>query len=171
MDEANRALIETIVKKETFSKEEKAFILERLNAERLEKQKFQKDSSRQTKDYTDEEKHRILQELNEKRIREQHQTEMKRIRFLDKKIYTFGSKKFYKLKEMEREYYLEVETCKNFSSRPAIVSLCYRTFGEMKKREVLLKIEPHSEKIFISKDPIRVYFKPFALEEIHKEVP
>jgi len=32
---------------------------------------------------------------------------------------------------------------------------------------VLLKIEPHFDKIFISKDAIRVYFKPFALEERH----
>jgi len=36
------------------------------------------------------------------------------------------------------------------------------------RRDVLLKIELHSEKIFISKDPIRVYFKPFSLEDIHK---
>jgi hypothetical protein len=90
---------------------------------------------------------------------------MKRIRFRNKEKYTFGNKTYYKLKDMEREYFLEVDICKNFTSRPSIVPLYYRTFGEMKKRDVLLKIELHSDKIFISKDAIRVYFKPFALQE------
>jgi hypothetical protein len=35
----------------------------------------------------------------------------------------------------------------------------------MKQKEVLLKIEPHSDKIFISKDAVRVYFKAFSLQE------
>ena len=90
---------------------------------------------------------------------------MKRIRFLNKKIYTFANKTYYKFKEMEREYFLEVDICKKISTRPCIVPLHYRTFGEMKKWDVLLKIDIHSEKIFISKDAIRVYFKPYALQE------
>jgi len=157
-----------VMKKETYTQEEKQYILDRLNKERLERQKFHEEEKKKTevkKEYTEEEKQHILQELNEKRIREEHAKEMERIRFLNKKVYTFGNKKYYKLKEMEREYFLNVEDCKNLSSQPSIVSLYYRTFGEMKKREVLLKIEPRSEKIFISKDAVRVYFKPFMLEE------
>jgi len=158
---------ENSVTKEIYSEEEKQFILDRLNQERLERQKFQQVSALPKKKYTIEEKDRILKELNEKRIREAYLKEMKRIRFLNKEVYTFANKRFFKLKDMEREYFLEVDTCENFTSRPSIVPLYYRTFGEMKKREVLLKIEPHSDKIFISKDAIRVYFKAFALEETH----
>ncbi|WP_241497463.1 hypothetical protein [Sulfurovum riftiae] len=169
MDDKSNSHIENIAKKETFTQEEKQFILDRLNKERLERQKFQEEYAMSQKKYTEEEKHRILQELNEKRIRDEHNKEMKRIRFLDKETYTFGNKTYYKLKDMEREYYLEVETCENFTSRPSIVPLYYRTFGEMKKKEVLLKIVPYSDKIFISRDAIRVYFKPFALQDKHHQ--
>ena len=165
MDHTDQVHLENIVNKETYTKEEKQFILGRLNKERLERQKFEQKYAKHKKNYTDEEKHHILQELNEKRIRDEHHKKMKRIRFLNKKIYTFANKTYYKFKEMEREYFLEIDICKKFSSRPCIVPLYYRTFGEMKKRDVLLKIEPHSDKIFISKDAIRVYFKPYALQE------
>jgi len=167
MDQQNKSHLENIAKKEIFTEEEKQFILDRLNRERLERQKFQELVKSYKKQYTDEDKDRILKELNDKRIRDEHNKEMKRIRFLNKEIYKFGNKTFFKLKDMEREYFLEVKTCKNFTSRPCIVPLYYRTFGEMKKRDVLLKIELHSDKIFISKDAIRVYFKPFALEDAH----
>ncbi len=166
MDHESKTRIENIAGKETYTEEEKQFILERLNRERLERQKFKQAALKAKKRYSEEEKHRILQELNEKRIRDEHQEEMKRIRFLNKEIYLFGNKKFYKLKEMEREYFLEVEICKNFTSRPCIVPLYYKTFGEMKTRDVLLKIEPHSDKIFISKDAVRVYFKSYALQDM-----
>jgi len=167
MESQNRSHMENIPGKEVYTEEEKRFILERLNRERLERQRFEQASKADKKQYSKEEKNRILKELNEKRIRDEHHREMKRIRFLNKEVYTFGNKTYFKLKDMEREYFLEVETCENFTSRPSIVPLYYRTFGEMKKRDVLLKIEPHSDKIFISKDAIRVYFKPFALEERH----
>ena len=167
MDQQNKSYIENIAKKDTFTEEEKQFIIDRLNRERLERQKFQELAKSQKKQYTQEDKNRILKELNDKRIRDEHRKEMKRIRFLNKEVYIFGNKRFFKLQDMEREYFLEVETCKHFTSRPSIVPLYYRTFGEMKKRDVLLKIETHSDKIFISKDAIRVYFKPFALEDAH----
>jgi hypothetical protein len=165
MDHTNQVHLENIVNKETYTQEEKQFILDKLNEERREREKFQKKFAKHKKNFTEEEKHHILQELNEKRIKEEHHKRMKRIRFRNKEKYTFGNKTYYKLKDMEREYFLEVDICKNFTSRPSIVPLYYRTFGEMKKRDVLLKIELHSDKIFISKDAIRVYFKPFALQE------
>ncbi|AKF24843.1 hypothetical protein YH65_05160 [Sulfurovum lithotrophicum] len=167
MDHQDKSHIENIEKKEIYSEEEKKFILDRLNRERLERQRFEQPSRSQRSTYTEEEKNRILQELNDKRIRDEHRKEMKRIRFLNKKVYIFGNKNYFKLKDMEREYFLEVDTCEKFTNRPSIVPLYYRTFGEMKKRDVLLKIEPNSDKIFISKDAIRVYFKPFALEDAY----
>jgi len=170
MNQQNKSHMENIAKKDTFTEEEKQFILDRLNRERLESQKFQEPVKSHKKQYTQEDKNRILKELNDKRIRDEHRKEMKRIRFLNKETYRFGNKRFFKLKDMEREYFLEVETCENFTSRPSIVPLYYRTFGEMKRRDVLLKIEPHSDKIFISKNAIRVYFKPFALEDAHTAV-
>jgi hypothetical protein len=70
---------------------------------------------------------------------------------------------------MEREYYIEIDACKKLSSRPTILPLYYRTFDELKKKDVLVKTEVYSDKIFISYNAIRVYFKAYTLEEKHKK--
>ena len=157
--------IANISQKETYSDEEKKFILKRLNDERLLQQKLKETSSKATKQYSKEDKNDILNQLNEERLRTQKRKEMKRKRIENKEIYKFGNKEYYKFLNMEREYYIEAENCGKFSSRPSIVTLYYRTFGELSKKDVLLKIESYSEKIFISYDAIRVYFKPYSFEE------
>jgi len=157
--------IANISKKETYSAEEKKFILKRLNDERLLHQKSKEASSNVTKQYSIEDKDDILKKLNEERLRVQKRKEMGEKRVDNKEIYKFGQKEYYKFVNMEREYYLEKESCGKFSSRPSIVTLYYRTFGEMQRKDVLLKIESYSEKIFISYNAIRVYFKPYSFEE------
>ena len=157
----------SISKKETYSSEEKKFILERLNNERLLKQKSKEESSKTTKQYTKKEKNDILEELNEERQRVQKREEMKRKRLDNKEKYKFGNKEYYKFIQMKREYFVEVECCEKFSGRPSFVTLYYMTFNELKKKDVLIKIQTHSEKFFISYDAIRVYFKPYSLENKH----
>jgi hypothetical protein len=156
--------IANISKKETYTPEEKKFILDRLNNERLLKQRSKEESLKVTKEFSQEEKNDILKELNNERLRVQKREEMRKKRVDNKEIYKFANKEYYKFVNMEREYYLAKESCGKFSSRPSIVSLYYRTFGEMKRKDVLLKIEAHTEKIFISYDAIRVYFKPYSFE-------
>lgn len=123
------------------------------------------DNISQHETYSDEEKKFILKRLEDERLRTQRREEMNRKRIENKEIYKFGQKEYYKFVNMEREYYLEKESFDNFPSRLSIVTLYYRTFGEMKRKDVLLKIESYSEKIFISYDAIRVYFKPYSLED------
>ena len=161
--------IANISKKETYSAEEKNFILDRLNNERLQQQKADDESSNKTKQYTKKEKNDILEELNEERLRVQKRKEMKRKRLDNKEKYKFANKEYYKLKEMKREYYIEAESCEHFSGMPSIVTLYYLTFNELKKKDVLIKVQTHSEKFFISYDAIRVYFKPYALQNKHKK--
>ncbi len=163
-DSSEDLYIANISQKETYSDEEKEFILKRLNDERLQQQKPKDVSLTVTKLYSKEDKDDILKKLNEERLRIQRHEEMKWKRVENKEIYKFGQKEYYKFVNMEREYYLEKESFKNFSSRPSIVTLYYRTFGEMKRKDVLLKIELYSEKIFISYNAIRVYFKSYSLE-------
>ncbi len=159
--------IANISKHETYNDEEKKFILKKLNDERLRQQKLNEASSNVTKQYSQEDKNDILNKLNDERLRAQKNEDMKKKRVENKEIYKFGKKEYYKFVNMEREYYLEKKSCGNFSSRPSIVTLYYRTFGEMNRKDVLLKIESYSEKIFISYDAIRVYFKPYSFEEKH----
>ncbi len=159
--------IASISKKETYSPDEKKFILERLNNERLREQKSKGESSKATEQYSEQDKCDILIHLNAERLRTQKCEEMQKKRLHNKEIYKFGHKEYYKFVNMEREYYLEKESCGKFSSHPSIVTLYYKVFGEMKRKDVLLKVETHTDKIFISYDAIRVYFKPYAFEEKH----
>ncbi len=164
-DSTEELYIANIDKHEIYSDEEKTFILQRLNNERLEQQKLKETSSNVTKEYSEEDKEDILNKLNDERRRVQKREEMKKKRIENKEIYKFGQKEYYKLVNMDREYYLNKENCGKFSSSPSIVTLYYRTFGEMQKKDVLLKIESYSDKIFISHDAIRVYFKAYSFEE------
>ena len=154
-----------ISQKSTFTAEEKKIIMDRLDEERRIHQKAQESLDPKNKKYTEEEKKKILQKLNEKRLSTQKREEIKKARTHNKKIYKFGSKEFYKFQQMEREYFIEIEDIKKLSSRPVIVPLYYRTFEELNKKEVLIKVEIYSEKFFISYNPIRVYFKGYSLED------
>jgi len=168
-DRKNNIDVASYSRKETYSAEEKKMIMDRLDEERRINQKALKGLDGKKAHYTEEEKRKILNQLNEQRISKQKRKEIKANRTKNKEIYKFGSQKFYKFKNMEREYYIQVEDCDKLSSRPSIISLYYRTFYELKKKDVLIKVEVYSDKFFISYDAIRVYFKSYALENARKK--
>ena len=152
-------------RKETYTDEEKKIIMDRLDEERRVQQEAKKGLDGSTAVYDQSEKNKILNKLNEERLSKQKREEIRKRRIENKEIYKFGAKSFYKFLHMEREYYIEISDCDKFSRRPAIISLYYRTFGELKKKDVLIKTEIYSDKIFISYDAIRVYFKGYSLED------
>ena len=151
-------------KKDTYSDEEKKIIMDRLDEERRIQQEAIKGLEDEKAIYTQSEKNKILNKLNEHRLSTQKREELRQRRVENKEVYTFGIKKFYKFLNMEREYFIEINDCDQFSRRPAILSLHYHTFNELKKKDVLIKTEVYSEKIFISYNAIRVYFKGYILE-------
>lgn len=151
---------ENFSKKSTYTEEEKKYIMQRLDEQRR-KEKCQK--RRYTK-YSEEEKQNILRDLNDKRLEKQLYAEIEKRRVFHKKIYTFDIREFYKFTHMDREYFIETKDVKKLSTRPQILTLYHRTFGEMKKRDFLMKIAVYSDKIFISDDMLRIYFKGYSLE-------
>jgi len=155
--------IVNIEKKEIYNDKEKKYILDTLNTERLLRQKAQR-KSKTYDQYTKSDKQDILKELNEKRLDTQRLEVIKKRRTDKKQKYQFGSKEFYKFSNMNREYYIDLNDIKKLSSRPVIMSLYYKIFGELKKKDFLIKTEIYSEKIFISDDILRVYFKGHSLE-------
>ena len=157
--------ISSFSKKDTYTIEEKKIIMDRLDEERRIHQKAEEDLNTKTKNYNEDEKKIVLQKLNEKRLTTQKREDIKKARTYKKQTYKFGSKEFYKFKQMEREYYIEIAEIAKLSSRAAIIPLYYRTFEELNKKEFLIKTEIYSEKIFISYNPIRVYFKGYSLED------
>ncbi len=152
-----------IVRKDIYSDEEKKNILETLNSERLLHQKSERRSKTYDK-YTKVDKKDILKELNEKRLNAQRFDIIKKRRTEKKQIYQFDIKEFYKFNHMSREYFIDINDVKKVSSRPIVLTLYYRIFGELKKKDFLIKVEIYSEKFFISDDILRVYFKGYSLE-------
>lgn len=157
--------MESFSRKETYTAEEKKFIMDRLNAERLIHQRALEEVSGKKRFYTEEEKKKILEKLNENRLSRQKREEIQKRRTYKKEIYKFGSKKCYKFTNMERDYFIEIADLKKLSSRPTMISLHYRVIDELKRKDVLIKTEIYSDKFFISYDPIRVYYKQYALED------
>ena len=168
MSDDKETLEERYRKKETYTTEEKKIIMDRLDEERRIHQESVKGLDGKKAFYSEEEKNKIFNKLNEERISAQNRLEIKKRRVENKEVYKFGIKKFYKFLHMEREYFIEISDCDKFSRRPAIIPLYYRTFDELKKKDVLIKTEVYSDKIFISYDAIRVYFKAYSLEDKHK---
>ena len=164
----DRELIEyidivNIAKKDRYSDEEKKYILDTLNTERLLHQKFTR-RSKTYDEYTKKDKKDIFEELNEKRLDVQKFEIIKKRRTQKRQKYQFGVKEFYKFSYMSREYYIEINDIKKLSSRPMILTLYYKIFGELKKKDFLIKTEIYSDKFFISDDILRVYFKGYSLE-------
>ena len=115
--------------------------------------------------FTPLEKKNILNYLNEQRLCRQENEEIQKKRFENKKIYTIQNKQYYKIIDMNRAYYLDVESCKNISYTQSIVLLYTYTFATMTARRGLVKIDKATERILLSNDALRVYFKPYTLEE------
>jgi len=156
-------------RKETYTAEEKQIIIDNLNEERRINQKIVADLSNSAKHYSKSDKNKILNKLNQQRLSREKREAIKKKRTYNKEIYTFGDNSFYKLIQMEKEYYIRIEDCEQLTSQPNIISLYYKIFDALKKKDVLMKVEAYSDKFFISYDVIRVYFKPFALENVCKK--
>jgi predicted Fe-S protein YdhL (DUF1289 family) len=157
------------IKKETYTAEEKKMIMDRLDAERRAHDQAMKGLGNHKTVYTQNEKNKILDKLNEQRLSRQKREEIEKRRVENKEVYKLGSKYYYKFIKMEREYYIELEDIKKVSTRPTLITLTYKTFDELKKKDVLMKTEVYSDKFFISKDAIRVYYKTYALEDAKKK--
>ena len=159
--------IKSFSKKETYTAEEKKFIMDRLNEERLIHQRAEEELKGKKRSFTEEEKKKILAKLNEKRLSTQKREEIKKRRLHNKESYKLGNKEFYKFKNMEREYYIEIADCDKITNRPSIVTLYYKSISEyeVKKKDVLIKTEIYSDKFFVSYNLTRVYFKGYSLED------
>ncbi len=155
--------IEIFSQKNTYTDEEKNYIMEQLNSKRLERN-GSKSKTDKYKNYSPEEKENIFRALNDKRLEKELYKEIEERRVHNKKIYRFDVREFYKFLHMDREYFIEDKDLKLLSSRPQILTLYFRTFGEMKKKDFLIKTEIYSDRIFISNDVLRVYFKGYSLE-------
>lgn len=156
---------DTIKSKDIYTAEEKRMILERLDAERRARQEAEQQEKEGGKRLTASEKEKILERIDEERRIAQKYQELQKRRLRDKKVYHLENRVLYRFLDMNRAYYIQVEDCKRLSSRPLILPLFYQGFDGLKQKDVLIRVRDYSEKIFISDDVIRVYYKAYSLED------
>ncbi|MEA3490690.1 MAG: hypothetical protein U9R27_02185 [Campylobacterota bacterium] len=154
-------MIETIKIENDYSPEEKKMILKKLSQERLERQRQKELQTMRGSKYDPEKKQKILEELDAKRRKKQK----KRYKFKNKKIHTLENRDFYKLLGLGRDYYIKVEDCANYSDHAEVLTIYHRGFDGLKKDYVLVEFRSDSDKIFISEDTLRIYFKPVSIED------
>ena len=162
-------MAEQIKSKDVYTEEEKKIILGRLDAERKARQEAERKEVKENSKLSHNEKEKILQKIDEERRLTQKYKELQKKRLKNKKVYHLENRELYKFLDMDRSYYIQVKDCQLLSSRPMILPLFYRGFDGLKKKEVLIQVRDYSDKIFISDDVIRVYFKQYVLENNHED--
>jgi hypothetical protein len=123
---------------------------------------------RTKKRYNAHEKRKILARLDDERRMKNRREEIRKKRVENKEVFKFGTRKFYKFLEMEREYYIEVDVCHRISHRPEKVELFYRTLDTLDKKYVLIRCVSYNENFFISHNQVRVYYKQYKLQALKK---
>lgn len=156
---------DTIKSKEIYTAEEKRMILERLDAQRRARQEAERQEKEGFKRLSVSEKEKTLKRIDEEQRIVQKYKELQERRLRDKKVYHLENRLLYRFLDMNRTYYIRVEDCTRLSSSPLILPLFYQGFDGLKKKDVLVRIRDYSEKIFISNDVIRVYYKAYSLED------
>jgi len=154
-----------IKSKDSYKTEEKRVIMERLDAQRRVRQEAEKQEKKGGKRLSVSEKEKILRRIDEERRIAQKYKELQRRRLRDKRVYHLENRLLYRFLDMNRAYYIRVEDCTRLSSRPLILPLFYQGFDGLKQKDVLIRIRDYSDKIFISDDVIRVYYKTYSLED------
>lgn len=114
--------------------------------------------------YSPKEKSDILEKLDNERREKQEKNELHKNMYGNKKVYTLENRDFYKIMGLGRDYFIRIEDCHNHASRPEVFTLYHRGFDGLKKTKALIKFKNDSDKIFISEDTLRIYFKASSLE-------
>ncbi|HFQ62317.1 MAG TPA: hypothetical protein ENK39_08510 [Epsilonproteobacteria bacterium] len=112
------------------------------------------------------EKKKIWNALNEERLLRQREKELEKERLRHKKIYAIYGKKYYKLVGDYGDYYVLEDALKNIPSAQFVIQVNRYSFSGMRKSRAILKIDKSTNKIFLSEDTLRVYFKPYQIESI-----
>lgn len=108
-------------------------------------------------------KREIWDKLNEKRVLFQKK-ELLETKFLsNKKIYLLFGKEYYKLVGENKHFYIRKEDFNTLLTQ-SIIEIYQYYFSGMRSKKVRIKIDTVSNKIFVSEDILRIYFKVYTIE-------
>jgi len=122
--------------------------------------------SKEKKIYSSEEKRQIMQRLDEERRRNQRGKEAIRRYLSDKKIYTYKGSEYYKVSDYKQSFYVEASVMKLLDSTVMEIELERSGYTANRNQKGFIKWDPVRETILISLSKVRVYYKPFKIEEL-----
>jgi hypothetical protein len=111
------------------------------------------------------EKQKIMQKLHEERRRTQRVRESIKRYLAGKKIYNYKGKEYYKVSDYKQNFYVETSVIHNLDIAVQEVVLERSGYTSNRTQKGFIKWDQSRETILISLSNIRVYYKPFTIEE------
>jgi hypothetical protein len=111
------------------------------------------------------EKQRIMQQLHEERRRTQKSREAIKRYLSNKKIYTYKGSDYYKVSDYKQSFYIEASVMKSLDNSVCEIELERSGYTANRIQKGFIKWDQMRETILISLSKVRVYYKPFKVEE------
>jgi hypothetical protein len=119
----------------------------------------------ETDGHRDAQKARIMQQLDEKRRQEQKTKESLQRYLVNKKIYDYRGDEYYKVKDYKNSFYIKRDVIESLDTTVQEVDLERTGYSGSRLMKGFIKWDSVRETILLSLSKIRIYYKPYEIEE------
>jgi hypothetical protein len=112
-----------------------------------------------------EEKARVMQQLDEQRRQEQKAKESLKRYLKNKKVYDYRGNEYYKVKDYKNSFYIKKSIIEALDTTVQEVELERTGYTSNRTQKGFIKWDSMRETILLSLSKIRIYYKPFEIEE------
>ena len=112
-----------------------------------------------------EEKARVMQQLDEQRRQEQKAKESLKRYLKNKKVYDYRGNEYYKVKDYKNSFYIKRSIIEALDTTVQEVELERTGYTSNRTQKGFIKWDSMRETILLSLSKIRIYYKPFEIEE------
>ena len=112
-----------------------------------------------------EEKARVMQQLDEQRRQEQKAKESLKRYLKNKKVYDYRGNEYYKVKDYKNSFYIKRSIIEALDTTVQEVELERTGYTSNRTQKGFIKWDSMREIVLLSLSKIRIYYKPFEIEE------
>jgi hypothetical protein len=112
-----------------------------------------------------EEKARVMQQLDEQRRQEQKAKESLKRYLKNKKVYDYRGNEYYKVKDYKNSFYIKRSIIEALDTTVQEVELERTGYTSNRTQKGFIKWDSMRETVLLSLSKIRIYYKPFEIEE------
>lgn len=112
-----------------------------------------------------EEKARVMQQLDEQRRQEQKAKESLKRYLKNKKVYDYRGNEYYKVKDYKNSFYIKKSIIEALDTTVQEVELERTGYTSNRTQKGFIKWDSMRETVLLSLSKIRIYYKPFEIEE------